>query len=96
MIAVFCFSEIKGFPADGVYLFDSEHDAQMWCVSVLKEAGIAVEVDGGWRLTDEPPEAPVIRTARSLISGAQEGFGLLTWLHIEPVYDNRLVFVTRG
>ena len=96
MIAVFCCSEIKGFPADGVYLFDSEHDAQMWCVSVLKEAGIAVEVDGGWRLTDEPPEAPVIRTARSLIASAQEGLGLLTWLHIQTVYDARVRFETRG
>ena len=85
MIAVFCFSEIKGFPEDGVYLFDSEHDAQVWCVSVLIDAGIAVEVDGGWRLTDEPPDAPVIRTARSLIASAQEGFGPLTWLHTEPV-----------
>ena len=96
MIAVFCFSEIKGFTADGVYLFDSEHDAQMWCVSVLIAAGIAVEVDGGWRLTDEPEDAPVIRTARSLISGAQQGFGPLTWLHIHPVYDARVRFETRG
>ena len=96
MVAVFCFSEIKGFPRDGVYLFDSEHLAQTWCVSVLKEAGIAVEVDGGWRLTDEPEDAPVIKTARSLISGAQEGFGALTWLHIQPVYDARVRFETRG
>jgi hypothetical protein len=94
MIAIFCFLDSSGAPADGVYLFDTLEQADQWRVQVLLELNYGRLVDGKFILsidaTTNPPKEKAYNTPAELLEAfLDEACGIDEFFHEYQIHDNR-------
>ncbi len=94
MIAIFCFLDSSGAPADGVYLFDTQEQADQWRVQVLLELNYARQVDGKFILsidaTTNPPVEKTYDTSAELLEAfLDEACGVDEFFHEYAIHDKR-------
>lgn len=83
-VGVFVFFESDNLPLkDGIYLFDSEAEAEAWQIQALVDAGEIVRVEGGYHWPDESR----VLSGEDILSEHQETLGMLEFFYAYPVHE---------